>query len=54
MPRFLAKCTNGSIAESLLAHAVEAAGDSSLVGLGSAPLQSCDFAAAARDAGFIG
>jgi hypothetical protein len=52
IPRFLAKCTNGSIVKPLLAHAIEAAGDSRLVMLGSAPLQSCDYAAAAREAGF--
>ncbi len=52
MPRFLAKCTNGSIVKPLLAHAVEAAGDSRLVTVGSAPLQGCDYAAAAREAGF--
>jgi hypothetical protein len=50
--RFLAKCTNGSIVRPLLAHAVEAAGDSRLVILGSAPLQSCDYAAVSREAGF--
>jgi len=52
IPRFLAKCTNGSVVRPLLAHAVEAAGDSRLVTLGSAPLQSCDYAAAALEAGF--
>ncbi len=52
IPRFLAKCTNASIVRPLVARAVEAAGDSRLVSLGSAPLQSCDYAAAAHDAGF--
>ena len=52
IPLFLAKCTNGSIVKPLLAHAVEAAGDSRLVTLGSAPLQSCDYAVASREAGF--
>jgi uncharacterized protein (DUF362 family) len=52
IPRFLAKCTNGSVVKSLLAHAVEATGDSRLVTVGSAPLQACDYAAVARDAGF--
>jgi uncharacterized protein (DUF362 family) len=52
IPRFLAKCTNGSIVKPLFAHAVEAAGDSRLVTVGSAPLQACDYAAAAREAGF--
>lgn len=52
IPRFLAKCTNGSVVRPLLAHAIEAAGDSRLVSLGSAPLQACDYAATAREAGF--
>jgi uncharacterized protein (DUF362 family) len=50
--RFLAKCTHGSIVRPVVGHAVEAAGDSRLVSVGSAPLQSCDYAAAAQEAGF--
>jgi uncharacterized protein (DUF362 family) len=52
IPSFLAKCTNGSIVKPLVAHAVEAVGDSRLVSVGSASLQACDYAAAAREAGF--
>lgn len=52
IPRFLAKCTNGSVVKSLLEHTIEAAGDSRLVTVGSAPLQACDYAAVAREAGF--
>ena len=52
VPGFLSKCTNGSVVRPLLAHAVEATGDSRLVNLGSAPLQACDYAATARQAGF--
>jgi uncharacterized protein (DUF362 family) len=52
IPRFLAKCTNGSIVQPLFDHAVEASGDSRLVSVGSAPLQACDYAAVVREAGF--
>lgn len=54
LSRFLAKCTNGSVVAPLVAHAVEAAGESRLVSVGSAPLQSCDYGRAAREAGFTG
>ncbi|MGO9342593.1 MAG: DUF362 domain-containing protein [Acidimicrobiales bacterium] len=51
--RFLAKCTNASVVRPLLRYIVEAAGDWRLVGLGSAPLQACDYGAAVREAGFM-